>query len=205
MKLFKNKKTWKQTLIGAVALIAMACGAAFAAGNPSFEAAAQETETVTAEKSVYLNLNNNAVWIYPEYYTVDGVETAFSGTYVISGTNSNAKLGFVNDEGNAATYNVIFHDFYASNNSWKDVMGIDDNVTLNITARGENVVKGYNHPGIQMGEGEATVNITVKEKSSITFGANYSDQIPKSFANGITVNVLEGTPSVATTEEGWNE
>ena len=202
------KKFWKMTtlaMLGALTLPAASFGAAFAVGNTVPDVTARASETAAETDCVYLELANQQLIVYPTYYRLGGVETLFSGTYIIGGENSNNKIFFSGGD-ETPTYNVIFHDFNADNRSWNDVMQISEGVTLNITARGENVIRGYNHPGMQVENdySEATVNITVEENASITFGANYSNQYPKSFGEGVTVNVLKGTASVDMTAEGWN-
>ena len=142
---------------------------------------------------------------YPDGYSVDRDEIKpFEGTYVLTG-NPSEDIVF-RSNGEPVTYNVVFHNLEAVSDTWYGMMGVDPNVTVNITVYGDNVLYGHNHPGISIAsqrEGTAPiVNITMTEGSRLSIGSLYHETLT-CIAPGITVNLIGGESSIDMSQEGW--
>lgn len=138
--------------------------------------------------------------ISPEGYQI-GEEDVVShtGAYLIYG-EANSDVSFISNEGASVTYDVIIHNWTAKAQDWYGLIGIEKGVTLNITVIGNNVIKGYNHPGIKLNEktepGEnPVVNLSFTENSSLTLGYLYEYEDCGCIGEEIAINLSEGTES----------
>lgn len=150
----------------------------------------------------YLHLeSDNKVQIYPDSYSLDNgvTKTLFVGNYFISGyCKYHICFNGVNAE-----YNVTVHDL--KTNSWSSYSSLTlrDGATVNLTAFGINSFTASNHPGIA---DTGTVNLTVKENSSVTFTRNEINNEALISANDkVNLNILSGTPSIDLTSADWRK
>jgi len=116
---------------------------------------------------------------YPNGYLKSEDEfVEFEGTYVLTGF-VNTDVRFCSNEGEAATYNVIIHDWTAVAQAWSAMLVVEKNVTLNLYAYGYNEIIGYNHSGIKLdlmsADASAEVNLTVGQNAEVNIGYNHSD------------------------------
>ena len=165
-------------------------------------------DTVTKADSLTIKMSEYRTYnIYPDGYKVDNSSlTPFVGDYVLTGEPSEDVT--FRSYGEPVTYNVILHSISAISESWYGMMGVEPNVTLNITVYGDNEVRGYNHPGISLSSGDKEghapiVNITMTDGSKLTVGCNYHTT-NLAIAKGIEVNLSDGaTSSVDMSIENW--
>ena len=136
----------------------------------AFSTVAGATDAVVEESTKVINMDYYRTYtFYPDGYKVDDGEiTPFVGTYILTGHPCEDVAFKSYDE--PVTYNVIFHNLNAMATSWYGMLGVDRDVTLNVTVYGENYAFGHNHPGISVGtknEGASPlVNITMLPDSS---------------------------------------
>ena len=164
---------------------------------------AQEVEDTKVMKTY----NNRHYVFTPTGYVVDnGEETAFTGTYILTGV-ANMDVAFKSDNGKSTTYNVILHNWDGKASSWYAMLCVEYGVTLNLTVYGDSTMVGYNHPGINAANyyensSEPVVNITIMENSSLRVGRVYKDTMCVS--DNVTITLNEGaTSSIDMSSEGW--
>ena len=130
-----------------------------------------------------------------------------TGDYILTG-RANEDVLFTSNNGEPVTYNVILHNWAAEAETWYALLKVEAGVTLNITAYGDNVILGDNHPGISAGEmyensAPPVVNLTVMENSSVKIGCQ-AESTGKIIGDEIVFNLSENiTSSVDMSIDGW--
>lgn len=131
-----------------------------------------------------------------------------TGDYIITG-EANVDIAFTSDEGEPITYNVVFHSWQAVAQDWYGIFSVEYGVTLNVTLYGKSVLKGFNHPGISVGEKyegaePPVVNFTLTENSRITVGCQYYGT-EKCVADEVTVTINSEAISSRDMNGAWRD
>ena len=182
----------------AVVILCMMGGLSVGASTDSTEA--EHDDTLSLMLDMYRTYH-----IYPDGY-VAGYNSMepFSGTYILTGSPDEDIM--FESYGEPVTYNVIIHNLNAVSSMWYGMLGVDPNVTLNLTVYGDNSLIGYNHPGIKVNpekEGAApVVNIKMTDGSRLTVGSSYSETTT-CIASGVTLTLTNGVSDIDMSEEGW--
>ena len=199
----KSKKALKLTLAVLVALVlTLSLALVVSAGSDG-----AERDVAIIDMQVY-----RPYTFYPDGYLIGyesvGEKVDFSGDYIFIGGPSQ-DVHFVGNGGTPVTYNVVLHALDATAETWYGMFSVDYGVTVNFTVHGQTVIKGYNHPGIKIGEQfeqsqPPKVNITLADNSSLTIGYNITENI-ECVESGIELNIVgDGvTSSVDMSIEGW--
>lgn len=181
----------------AVLLLGMVGGFILAAG-------AQELP----EDILYVEMHKYETYVFtPNGYRAGRDTVEHKGAYFIYGRASE-DIVFTSNNGEAVTYDVIFHSLEAVADTWYGICSIDAGVTLNITVYGDNKLIGYNHSGLTMGEEYKDaplpiVNLTIMENSKIQIGFDY-ELTEYCVSPKITVNInKEAESNLDMSSEGW--
>jgi len=118
-----------------------------------------------------------------------------TGSYLLYGEADQDVLFTSDDDG--TTYNVILHNWNGTAKDYFALINLQNGVTLNIIAYGNNVIEADNHSGIKfvgIVDGlPVKVNITVMENSSLTVKSRVIDT--PCISPEIELNVAEGAES----------
>ena len=161
------------------------------------------------EGTLIVETENKKTYVFsPDGYKAENEAfVSHTGPYLIYGEASR-DISFTSGGGEPVTYDVIFHAWTAWAEEWYGIFGVETGVTLNITVYGSCTLKGFNHPGISVGERHTgasmpVVNFTIAENSSITIGSQYYET-EKCVADGVEISINgEATSSLDLSSSDW--
>lgn len=151
--------------------------------------------------TVLIDVGQGRVTIEPDGYMIgdQGEKVSYTGKYILTG-NGSQEVYFMSGSDGQAVYDVILKDMNIQSSEWKSALNIDNGVTLNLTAEGENRSVGYNHPGLQLShKGSGTVNIKLSPDSSLLLDCKEGSSI-KSIAENISAALISDSGDITGAE-----
>lgn len=165
------------------------------------------TAVSAAEKTtVTLNVADGKIRICPTYYEINGTVTSCDASqtaYVLTGNRDSANdhiiIANTSDTAPMVTYDVTFDNLALSPANWASIFriggssdGTKDNITVNLTIKGNCSLMGYNHPGLG---GNATINIVSIDNGYLYVSAKY-EQSNQAISDDIVIKDLTGCAAV---------